>query len=53
MNEEDVDDLAGLESLVTRTGGSAEAGAEGQTTLPRGTIEGPAVAAASAQVEGM
>ncbi|KAL5681710.1 hypothetical protein ACJX0J_008095, partial [Zea mays] len=49
MNEEDVDDLAGLESLVTRTGGSAEAGAEGQTTLPRGTIEGPAVAAASAQ----
>jgi hypothetical protein len=34
MNEEEVDDLAGLESLVTRVGASAEAGAKGHTSPP-------------------
>jgi hypothetical protein len=53
MNEEEVDDLVGLESLVTRAGASAEAGVEGYTTPPGGAAEDPAAAAASAQVEGM
>jgi hypothetical protein len=53
MNEEEFDDLASLESLVTRAGASAEAGVEGHTTPLGGAAEDPAAAAASAQVVGM
>jgi hypothetical protein len=53
MNEEEVDDLTGLESSVTRVGALAEAGAKGHTTPPRGVAEDPTAAASSAQVEGM
>jgi hypothetical protein len=48
MNEEEVDDLAGLESSATRMGGPAEAGAEGLSAPPGGSSEDPAVVAASA-----
>jgi hypothetical protein len=48
-----VEDLAGLESSVTRRDASVEVGAKEQTTLPGGAAEGPAVAYASVQVERM
>jgi hypothetical protein len=50
MNEEDVEDLADLESLMTQKDAAAEAGAEEQTLLQRGGAEGPATTDASAQV---
>jgi hypothetical protein len=53
MNEEEVDDLAGLESLVTWMGGIVEAGVEGLLTPPGGSGEDPEVAVAPAQVEVM
>jgi hypothetical protein len=53
MNEEEVDDLADLESSVTRASALAEAGAEGHITPLGGATEDPAAAPASAQVEGM
>jgi hypothetical protein len=53
MNEEDVEDLAGLESSVTQRDASTEAGAEEQTTLPGGVAEGPATAETSTLVERM
>jgi hypothetical protein len=53
MNEEEVDDLTGLESSVTRVGALAEARAKGHTTPPEGAAEDPAAVATSALVEGM
>jgi hypothetical protein len=53
MNEEEVDDLAGLESLVTWVGALAEAGAEGHTSPLGGAAEDPTTTAALMQVEGM
>jgi hypothetical protein len=53
MNEEDVEDLTGIERSVTRRDASAEAGAEEKTTHPGGAVEGPAAADASSQVERM
>jgi hypothetical protein len=47
MNEEDVENLAGLESSVTRRDALAEAGAEEQTMLPGGAAEGPTTTDAS------
>jgi hypothetical protein len=46
-----VEDLAGLESSVTRRDASAEEGAEEQTMLQGGVTEGPTMVDASAQVE--
>jgi hypothetical protein len=51
MNEEDVEDLAGLDSSVTRRNASAEVGAEEQTMLHGGDAEGLATVDASTQVE--
>jgi hypothetical protein len=48
---EDVEDLASLDSLVTQRDASAEAGAEEQTILQGGVGEGPATVDASVQVE--
>jgi hypothetical protein len=53
MNKEDVEDLAGLESSVTRRDASVEARAKEQTTLPGGAAEGPVTTETSAQVERM
>jgi hypothetical protein len=52
MNEE-VDDLVGLESSMTRMGGTVEAGVEGLSVPPGGSGEDPASASAPAQVEEM
>ena len=52
MNEE-VDDLAGLESSMTRKGGAEEAGVEGHLAPQDGSGEDPAAASAPAQVEEM
>jgi hypothetical protein len=51
MNEE-VDDLAGLESSMTRMGGMEEVGVEGHSAPKAGSGEDPA-ASTSAQVEEM
>jgi hypothetical protein len=51
MNEEDVEDLVGLDSSVTRKDALAEAGAEEQPMLRGGVVEGVATTDASAQVE--
>ena len=51
MNKEDVEDLVGLDSSVTRKDASAEAGAEEQPMLRGGVVEGVVTADASAQVE--
>jgi hypothetical protein len=48
MNEEDVEDLVGLDSSVTRRDASAKAGAEEQTMLQGGVVEGPVTVDASA-----
>jgi hypothetical protein len=48
MNE-DVEDIANLESSVTWKDAEAEAGAEEQTLLQGGGAEGPATTDASAQ----
>jgi hypothetical protein len=53
MNEEEVDDLAGLESSMTQMYGAEEAGVEGHSTPQAGSSEDPATASAPAQVEGM
>jgi hypothetical protein len=53
MNEEEVEDLAGLESSMTRTGGAEEAGVEGHSAPQAGSGEDPTAASAPAQVEGM
>jgi hypothetical protein len=47
MNEEDVEDLAGLESSVTRRDALVEAGAEEQTMLLGGAAKGLATTNAS------
>jgi hypothetical protein len=52
MNEEEVDDLADLESLVTRVGALVEVGAEGHTMPLGGVAEDPMAAADSAQLKG-
>jgi hypothetical protein len=51
MNEEDVEDLASLDSSETRRDALAEAGAEEQAVLQGGVAEGPMAADALAQVE--
>jgi hypothetical protein len=48
MNEE-VDDLTGLESSMTRMGGAEEAGVEGHSTPQAGSGEDPAAASTPAQ----
>ena len=53
MNEEEVDDLTGLERSVIRVDALAEVGAEGHTAPPGGAANDLAATAASAQVEGM
>jgi hypothetical protein len=52
MNEE-VDDLVGLGSSMTRMDGTLEAGVEGLSAPPGGSGEDPAAASAPAQVEEM
>jgi hypothetical protein len=51
MNEEEVYDLVGLESSMTRMGGVEEAGFEGHSTPQDGSGEDPATASAPAHVE--
>jgi hypothetical protein len=53
MNEEEVDDLAGLESSMTRMDGTVEAGVQGLSAPPSGSGEDPTVASAPTQVEEM
>jgi hypothetical protein len=53
MNEEEVDDLTGLESLMTRMDGTVEAGVEGLSTPLGGSGEDPAATSAPASVEEM
>jgi hypothetical protein len=53
MNEEEVDDLTGLESSMTRMVGAEEAGVEGHSTPQDGSGEDPAVASAPVWVEEM
>ena len=53
MRDEEVEDLAGLESSVARKDAAVEAGAEEQSLLQEGGAEGPAAAGASTQVEKM
>jgi hypothetical protein len=52
MNEE-VDDLAGLESSMTRKGGAEEAGVEEHSAPQASSGDVPVAASAPAQVEGM
>jgi hypothetical protein len=52
MNEE-VDDLVGLESSMTRMGDTVEARVEGLSAPPGGSGEDPASASAPLQVEEM
>jgi hypothetical protein len=49
MNEEEVEDLAGLESSMTRAGGAYEGGVEGHSTPQAGSGEDPTVASTPAQ----
>lgn len=51
MNEEDVEDLAGLDSSETQRDAWAEAGAEEQAVLQGGVAENPATGDTVAQVE--
>jgi hypothetical protein len=53
MNEEEVDDLASLESSMTQMDGTVEARVEGLSAPPGGSSEDPATASAPAQVEEM
>jgi hypothetical protein len=53
MNEEEVDDLAGLESSMTRMGGAEEVGVVRHSAPQAGSDEDPAAASAPAQVEEM
>jgi hypothetical protein len=53
MNEEEVDDLAGLESSMTRMGGAEEARVEGHSAPQDGSSEDPAAVSAPVQVEAM
>jgi hypothetical protein len=50
VNEEDVEDLAGLESSMTRKDAAVEAGVEKQTLVQGGGAEGPTTVDTSAQV---
>jgi hypothetical protein len=47
MRDDEVEDLAGLESSVAQKDAAVEAGAEEQYLLQEGGVEGPAVASAS------
>ena len=47
MRDEEVEDLAGLETLVARKDAKVETGAEEQSSLKEGDAEGPAAADAS------
>jgi hypothetical protein len=53
LNEEEVDDLAGLGSSMTWMDVTVEAGVEGHSAPPGGSGEDPAAASALAQVEEM
>jgi hypothetical protein len=50
MRDEEVEDLAGLESSVARKDADLETGAEEQSSLKEGDAEGPATAGTSAWV---
>jgi hypothetical protein len=50
MKDEEVEDLAGLESSVAQKDAEVEAGVEDQSLLKEGGAEGPAAAGTSAQV---
>lgn len=53
MNEEEVDDLVGLESSMTWMDGAEEARGEGLSAPQGGSGEDPAAASAPAQIEEM
>ena len=53
MNEEEVDDLTGLETSMTRLGGAEEAGVEGHSAPHDGSSEDPTAASAPTRVEEM
>jgi hypothetical protein len=53
MNEEEVDDLVGLESSMTRMDGTVEAGVEGLSAPLGGFDKDPATASALAHIEEM
>jgi hypothetical protein len=53
MRDEEVEDLADLESSVAWKDAAVESGAEEQSLLQEGGAEGPAAASASEQVERM
>jgi hypothetical protein len=53
MRDEEVEDLAGLESSVAQKDDAVEAGAEEQTLFKEGDAEGPAATSASVRVERM
>jgi hypothetical protein len=53
MREEEVEDLANLESSMAHKDVAVEAGAEGQSLLQGGSVEGPAAADASERVARM
>jgi hypothetical protein len=50
MMDEEVEDLAGLESSVAQKDAKVEMGAEEQSSLKDGSAEGPSAAGTSAQV---
>jgi hypothetical protein len=50
MRDEEVEDLASLESSVARNDAKVEEGAEEQSSLTKGDVEDPAAAGTSAQV---
>jgi hypothetical protein len=50
MRDEEVEDLAGLESSVAQKDANMETGAEEQSSLKEGDTEGPATVGTSARV---